>query len=355
MKRTRVRPQVTVALPCYNAERDLPRCLNSLLVQEYTDFEILAIDDGSRDRTPSLLEEYAGRDPRLLVRRNERNLGIIRTLNRAIDEASGKYVARQDADDEAEPARLRAQVAFLDAHSDVDVVSSSATLIETTGRPIGERRARVTRPLPCRYVTAFSTPLIHGAVMARRACLARFKYSLEPEALHVEDYELWGRLVRSGRRLANIPEPLYRMRLSPQSVSARNERIQVRNFVSCVQSHLWECGDRTPRETVAVFANRIDFEQAGVPLDAGLALLARMTERAIGEVSAEGDRREILDAAAMHRLDILLQCAVKGRRQLIARALARLPAAVLAAIRRPSSALYVREKLRVLAARVGAV
>jgi len=352
MSGTHVRPRLTVVLPCYNAERDLPRCLDSILVQGYRDFEILAIDDGSEDQTPRLLAEYASRDPRLRVRLNARNLGIIRTLNRAIEESSGEYVARQDADDEAEPTRFQAQIGFLDARPDADVVSSSARLIDTSGRVIGERRAWATRPASCGHITAFTTPLIHGAVMARRACLARFKYSLEPEALHVEDYELWGRLVRSGRRLANIAEPLYRMRLSRQSVSARNECVQVQNFVTCVQAHLRECGEQPSRDTVAVLANRIDFEQADVPLEAGLALLARLTERASRDASAESDRREVLDAATMQRLDILLQCTARGRRELKARAFARLPGVMLAAIRRPRSALYVREKLRIVAARL---
>jgi len=191
--------------------------------------------------------------------------------------------------------------------------------------------------------------------MARRDSMERFRYSPEARALHTEDYELWGRLVRAGRRLANVPDRLYRIRISPQSVSARNDSVQAQSFVTCVQEHLREESDeQLSRETVAVLANRIEFERANVPLNAGLALLAQLTERAVQGASTESDCREIKDAAAMQRLDILLQCVVKGRPDLRARALARLPAVMLAAIQRPRSALYVREKLRVLAARVGA-
>jgi glycosyltransferase involved in cell wall biosynthesis len=355
MSRASAPPRLTVLLPCYNAERDLPRCLDSLLAQSYRGFEILAIDDGSTDGTPRILAEYARQDRRLRVLGNGRNLGLPATLNRGLDEAKAAYIARQDADDEAEPARFEAQIAFLDADPSVDVVSSSAKLIDTGGRVIGERRARVTRPSACRYITAFATPLAHGATLARRECLVHFRYSLEPAALHVEDYELWGRLVRSGRRLANIPDPLYRIRVSPQSVSVRNEGMQVQNFVTCAQGHLREgFGEQPTRETVAVLTNRVDFQRTDITLSAGLTLLGRLTERALHYASIDsGDRCEILDAAAMQRLDIVLQSALKGRGGLRARALARLPAVILAAIRRPRSALYVREKARVLAARIG--
>lgn len=345
-----VAPRVSVLLPCYNAERYLPQCLDSLLAQAYRDFEIVAIDDGSEDATPRLLAEYSARDPRIRVSRNESNLGIIRTLNRGIDQSKGAYVARMDADDQAEPLRFHVQVAFLDAHPDVDLVSCSVRLIDTGGRVTGERRAWVTRPSACRYLTAFAPPLAHGATMARRACIETFKYSMDPRALHTEDYELWTRLVRAGRRLANVPELLYRVRISPESVSARNDRVQVQNFITCVQAHLREeTGQEPPRETVAVLANRIDFTRASVPLDAGLRLLRRLTESGISGTSTEADRCEILDAATMQRLDILLQCVLKGRSGLRARAAARLAATVLAAIRRPRSGVYVREKLRILA------
>ena len=228
-------PRVSVLLPCYNAARYLPSCLDSLLAQTYRDFEVVALDDGSRDQTPAILAEYAARDRRIRIRPNETNIGLVRTLNLGIDACRGEYIARMDADDEAEPRRFQTQVAFLDAHPDVDVVSSSFSRIDVPGRLIGHREAFVTLPAACRYVTTFATPVAHGAVMARRDCLATFRYSRDPKALHTEDYELWARLVRAGRRLANLPEPLYRVRISPDSVSAANERVQAQNFVTCVQ------------------------------------------------------------------------------------------------------------------------
>ena len=101
------RPLVSVVLPCFNAERFLPAALDSLLRQTYRDLEILAVDDGSRDDTPRILEAYAGRDPRVRVLTNDSNLGLVPTLNRGVAEARGDFIARMDADDVSASAAHR--------------------------------------------------------------------------------------------------------------------------------------------------------------------------------------------------------------------------------------------------------
>jgi glycosyltransferase involved in cell wall biosynthesis len=342
-----------VLLPCYNGERHLSSGLDSLLAQTYVDFEIIAIDDGSEDSTSKILADYAARDPRIRASRNETNLGLVRTLNRGIELSRGEYIARMDADDEAEPTRLQTQVGFLDTHSTVDLVSSSVTLIDIAGRVIGERLVWVTGPTACRYVTAFATPVVHAAMMARRDCIESFGYSLDAKALHAEDYELWGRLVAAGRQLANIPESLYRIRLSSHSVSVRNERLQVQNFITCVQDSLRQlAGEDPPRETVEVLANRIAFSRRDVPLDDALQLLERLTDRAISEAPTQNDRREILDAAVIQRLDILLQCVLKGRWTLRAKATPRVLSVGLRALPRRTPRRFLLAKLREATARI---
>lgn len=340
-------PRVSVLLPCHNGERHLSSCLDSLLAQTYADFEIIAIDDGSEDATAQILATYAGRDPRIRPTRNETNLGLVRTLNRGIELSRGEYIARMDADDESAPSRLRTQAEFLDRHSTVDVVSSSVTLIDVTGRPIGERSVWVTRPAGCRYVTAFATPVVHAAMMARRDCIESFGYSLDAKALHTEDYELWGRLTVAGRQFSNIPKSLYRIRLSSHSVSVRNEGLQVQNFITCVHDNLLEhAGENPPRETVEVLANRIAFSRRDVPLDDGLRLLQRLTERAIADAQTENDSCEILDAAVIQRIDILLQCVLKGRWPLRAKAMPRLFNVSLRALPRRTPRQFLLAKLR---------
>ncbi len=344
-------PRVSILVPCYNAEPYLSRCLDSLLTQTYRDFEIIAIDDGSQDGTPRLLASYAQRDPRIHVIRNPSNLGLIRTLNRGIERSGCEYVARMDADDESEPSRIGKQVAYLDTRAGVDVVSCAYTLIDGRGRLLGERPVWVTRPAGCRYVSAFATPIAHAAMMARRSCLLA-GYSTDPRALHTEDYELWCRLIAGGKQLSNIREPLYRVRISPASVSASNERIQVENFLCWVRANLAATLDEPPPVgVVRVLANRIAFSARDIPLVQGLQLLERLMHRGVTAATAEEDRGEIRDATAIQRVDILLQCLLKGRPGLRVRAASRLARALWTALERPRSRRYLTEKIRVASAR----
>jgi hypothetical protein len=340
-------PRVSVLLPCYNAEAYLARCLDSLEVQLGVHFEIVAIDDGSGDRTWAILQDRAGRDSRMRAFRAETNVGLIRTLNAAIPRCRGEYIARMDADDVAMPDRLQTQVAYLDAHPEVDLVSCSLTFIDHADRVVGQQPAWTTTPAGCRYVSAFATPISHPGVMGRRSCFEDFGYSSAPAALHTEDYELWCRLIRAGKRLANIRRPLLRYRISSGRVSARFEEVQVRNFVTCAQTQVErEVGATVTRETVEVLTNRISFARGQAPLREGLALLQDLTARALSRAKAAEERAEIAAAAAMQRLDILTQCALKAAPSLRRRAVARWPAALVRAASTSQSRAYVLEKVR---------
>jgi hypothetical protein len=188
-------------------------------------------------------------------------------------------------------------------------------LIDEQGHVVGRRDAWATRPLACRFVASFAPPVIHPAVMARREQLLEWGYAQQPTAQHVEDYELWSRLVRAGRQIANLPEPLLRFRISASSVSRRHEALQIENFVTCVSAHLLdELGEAVPREVVRVVANRVDFAASQTPLGQGWEILRRLSKRACA--TAQGDpvaRQEIVDAARRQRVDIVLQCLLKGR------------------------------------------
>ena len=112
-------PVITVLLPTYNAAAWLGAAIDSLLHQSYRDFELLVIDDGSTDRTPSLLNTY--KDDRIRVLRHEHNSGLIASLNHGIDVAKGKFIARMDADDICMPQRFERQLLFLKTHPEVSI------------------------------------------------------------------------------------------------------------------------------------------------------------------------------------------------------------------------------------------
>ena len=91
-------PEVSVLMSVYNGARYLRAAIESVLSQQGVDFELLAVNDGSTDKSGSILDEYAARDPSVRVIHQE-NLGLTRALIRGCNEARGRFIARQDADD----------------------------------------------------------------------------------------------------------------------------------------------------------------------------------------------------------------------------------------------------------------
>ncbi len=110
-------PKVSVLMPVYNAGRHVAEATRSILARTFGDFEFLIVDDGSTDRSRSILERFAAEDPRIrLVSRP--NTGYLVALDQMLGRARGELVARMDADDVALPDRFARQVRHLDAHAD---------------------------------------------------------------------------------------------------------------------------------------------------------------------------------------------------------------------------------------------
>jgi glycosyltransferase involved in cell wall biosynthesis len=204
----------------YNGLPYLRESIESVLDQTYADFEFLVVDDASTDGTAGIVSEYAARDDRIRLLRNRDNHGLTRSLNRALDAATGEFVARQDADDRSEPTRFERQVAYLDTHPDVAVVGTGAQLVDATGETVDRR---LVRSDPSLADLQRKNHLIHGSVMGRRRAFADvdgydefFRYS--------QDYDLWLRLAAE-YELANVPDPLYVLREHEESVyfSRRDE------------------------------------------------------------------------------------------------------------------------------------
>ncbi len=140
-------PVISVILPVYNGEAYLALAVDSILVQTFRDFELIAVHGGSTDRSPEILRDFADRDMRVRVVRQD-GKGLVGALNQGIALARGELLARMDADDIAHPDRFATQVAFLRGNPDIAVVGSAMTLIDEAGRcatstiPRSRRRSR---------------------------------------------------------------------------------------------------------------------------------------------------------------------------------------------------------------------
>ncbi len=216
-------PAVSVVMPVYNARAYVAEAIGSILSQTFRDFEFIIIDDGSTDRSAEIILAYD--DPRIRYMKNESNLHLSGSLNRALDRAKGRYIARMDADDIALPHRLQTQYDFMQAHPQIDICGSWVEAFgETDGvweRPAGHDAIKA-------YML-FSNPMMHPTIFAKAAFFESFRYDERFDKS--EDYALWIDAIRS-KTFANIPKVLLRYRTHRSQVSRTQMHDQLTNSVA---------------------------------------------------------------------------------------------------------------------------
>jgi hypothetical protein len=217
-------PKVSVLMSVYNGERYLREAVESILNQTSTDFEFIIVDDGSTDSTQSILESYD--DPRLLLARNQENIGLTRSLNKGLALAQGEYVARMDADDIAMPYRFEKQIAFLEKHSETGILGSNGRLIDANGRERGLYQLPPS-DLQIRWRFLLANPFLHPTVMIRRNVLAQNGLIYDEAFQATQDYELWTRILKYTRG-ANLSELLIQYRLH-HGVTSTHRETQLKN------------------------------------------------------------------------------------------------------------------------------
>lgn len=234
-------PKVSFLIPCYNAEEYLTKALNCVVNQTYQNLEILTIDDGSTDNTLTVLNRFAEKDNRVKVIKNETNLGLIRTLNKGIDIATGEYIARFDADDLIDTNRIELQVNRLNQNPGIDLLTSKAVYIT----PQDYYHSKVdhfycTLPLAVKFVALFECPLLHAGLIVKTNVLKEYKYSFTNEAKHIEDYDLFSRLLIHNINIAVDASKalLYQYRRNIHSVSNHNRNTQSENTLQLSKKNL---------------------------------------------------------------------------------------------------------------------
>jgi len=228
-------PTVTVLMPVYNAELYLSVAVESILTQTLKDFEFLIINDGSADKSPEILKKYAAQDKRIKILAQE-NQGLVVSLNRGIKEASGKYIARQDADDKSAPDRLKKQVEFLKTHPKVVIAGSCISVIDEKSR-IMYRHALLLNDPELRQELLVRSPFAHGSVIFERE-IAIEAGLYQQSSWPTEDYDFWLRLSALGE-MANLEEDLYLYREHKAGISKKNANLQIKKIES-VRSRAWQ-------------------------------------------------------------------------------------------------------------------
>jgi cellulose synthase/poly-beta-1,6-N-acetylglucosamine synthase-like glycosyltransferase len=208
-------PLVSVVLSVHNGAADLPKAVDTILAQTFSNFELIAINNGSTDGTAAVLDGI--RDTRVRVFHQD-NIGFPGALNRGIALARGRYIGRQDHDDWAKPTRLERQVKFLDANPDCALVGTRAEIW------VGDEKTQRVHDHPTdnaalQFELLFDNPFVHSSMMLRKSALDTVGgYSIDRARQPPEDYELWSRIARR-YKVANLPERLTIYREVPKSLS----------------------------------------------------------------------------------------------------------------------------------------
>jgi glycosyltransferase involved in cell wall biosynthesis len=216
-------PALSVLISVYNGARFLGDALDSVLSQDFRDFECVIINDGSTDGSGAILDAYAARDQRVKVV-HQANTGLVVALNRGLELCGAALIARMDADDVCLPGRFAVQVDRLNAAGDVAVLGGQIRIMNEAGEPIRLSQYPTTRDDIAAFIE-HGSPLAHPAAMIRKDVLARVGQYRKAFA-HAEDYELWLRIHDAGYAIENLDQPMIGYRQHGGNVSAVHRRQQ---------------------------------------------------------------------------------------------------------------------------------
>jgi glycosyltransferase EpsE len=211
-------PLISVIMGIYNCEDTLTESLDSLFNQTFKNFEVILCDDGSNDNTYTIAQKYLEIHPdRIVLLRNEKNMGLNFTLNKCLKHTKGKYIARMDGDDISLPSRFEKQFNFLEKFNNISIVSCKMIHFDRFGDwGIG---APITAPTKQDLIKG--SPFSHAACMVTRDAMMKVNgYSESRWLLRVEDYHLWVKMYSIGYIGYNLDEVLYMMR-DDQNASQR--------------------------------------------------------------------------------------------------------------------------------------
>ncbi len=235
-------PHISVVMPVYNGETYLREALDSILTQTYTDFEVLAVNDGSTDGSSAILHEAAERDPRVRVLDQE-NRGLVASLNRGCQEARAPLIARMDDDDLSHPERFQQQVEVFEREAETVLVSCNLQIINAEGEHGKIYDAATDADLASWFLMFYNYVGGHSQTMFRRseALEAGFYAPADPDKAEygqqAEDYALWCRLAQRGT-VRILPQALQSYRFHSGSVSRKNRAEQMYYTAVVAQRHI---------------------------------------------------------------------------------------------------------------------
>lgn len=220
--------KISVLISVYNNEHTVLESVNSILNQTFTEIEILITDDSSTDNSYEILKDLKNKDERIKLYKNQKNIGLTKTLNKMIKISNGDFIARQDADDYSLPGRLDTQLKMMEQFG-IKISTSRALELETKKEIPG-----LSYYIPYRYLMYFKNPFIHGTLVIDSSLMKSYLYN--EDYFFAQDYELFSRLVQNKKQILNIKKPLYL--LNTKNNISNNFKTEQKLFADKVKKNL---------------------------------------------------------------------------------------------------------------------
>lgn len=214
--------KISIVMSTYNETgEELKDAINSILGQTFKDYEyIIVLDNPNNEEHKIIVEKFANQDSRIKYIINKENIGLASSLNKGIDLAKGKYIARMDADDISMPERLEKEYNFLEGHKEISIVSTNKIIINQDGKELYKAKKLPTQDKYIKKLLKYMSVIVHPSVMFRKEDIIKlnkyrnFKMS--------QDYDLWMRAYCKGLKFGIINEYLIKYRVRDNNISNSN-------------------------------------------------------------------------------------------------------------------------------------
>lgn len=223
-----ISPLISIVLPTYNGEQFISCAINSIIQQDYTNWELIVVDDCSVDGTYNILQQFVGKDERIKVIRNNENKKLPTSLNIGFEQCCGKYYTWTSDDNIMRKNMLTTFVDFLEKNKNIDMVYSNYSQINCKGEII--HICELEKPL------LLATRNVCGAAFLYRSQIAKLVGDYDRELFLAEDYDYWLRIYCEGK-IAHINDDLYLYRVHENSLSERKKNEIIRQTFNALQKN----------------------------------------------------------------------------------------------------------------------
>lgn len=221
-------PKISVIMPNYNCEKYIDKAIESILNQTFRDFEFIIIDDGSTDNSWNIIQDYAKKDNRIIAIKNEKNLWVSKTRNKAINISKWEYIALMDSDDISLTDRFEKQIQFLNKNLEVWIVGWTMEIMDENWNVYSERKYNLTDTEIRKKLFRYS-PFCHPLVMIRKSILKKSGF-YDIDINLWEDYDLYFRIWKYSK-FANLEDVLINYRMSKtNSTTTKLKQMEIKTL-----------------------------------------------------------------------------------------------------------------------------